>query len=88
MVPLRSVGMMRCLVSQVAFIDPLFALAHSWPMVQDDVSTRMIERDKKDRADFLTSVHFNFLLDPTKQEVPWCKAPYQIFWYVGHQNHG
>ena len=70
--------MMRCLVSQVAFIDPLFALVHSCPMVQDDVSTRMIERDKKDRADFLTSVHFNFLLDPTKQEVPWCKAPYQI----------
>ena len=48
-------------------------------MAQDDVSTRMIERDKKDRADFLTSVHFNFLLYLTKQVVPWCKAPCQTF---------
>ena len=48
-------------------------------MARDDVSTRMIERDRKDRADFLTSVHFKFLLYLTKQVVPWCKAPYQTF---------
>ena len=48
-------------------------------MARDDVSTRMIERDRKDRADFLTSVHFKFLLSLTKQVVPWCKASYQTF---------
>ena len=66
-----------CLPSRIR--RPLFALAHSCPMAQDDVSSRMIARDKKDRADFLTSVHFNFLLHLTKQVVPWCKAPYQTF---------
>ena len=48
-------------------------------MARDDVCTRMIARDRKDRADFLTSVHFKFLLSLTKQVVPWCKASYQTF---------
>ena len=48
-------------------------------MVRDDVCTRMIERDRTVRADFLTSVRFKFRLSLTKQVVPWCKASYQTF---------
>ena len=70
---------MNCPICRITFTDPLFALAHSCLMARDDVCTRMIERDRKDRADFLTSVHFKFLLSHTKQVVPWCKASYQTF---------
>ena len=69
---------MNCIVCQVAFTDSLFALAHSCLMARDDVCTRTIERDMKDRADFLTSVHFKFLPSLAKQVVPWCKASCQI----------
>ena len=69
--------MMEFLFCKVAFTDPLSALAHSCLMAWDDVCIRMIERDRKDRADFLTSVHFKFLLYLTKQAEPLCKAPCQ-----------
>ena len=65
----RRIGMMRCLVCQVALTDPLFALAHSCQMAQDDVSTRMIERDKKDRADFLRALQFPVLSHQTSGAV-------------------
>ena len=71
------IGMMNCHICRITFTDPVFALAHSCLMARDDVCTRMIERDRKVRADFLTSVHFKFLLSLTKQVVPWCKASYQ-----------
>ena len=71
--------MMPCPICQIAFTDSSAALthAHNCLMAQDDVITRTIERDKKDRADFLTMVHIKYLLSLTKQVVPWNGTPYE-----------
>ena len=70
-------GMTQCPICQIAFTDSSAALTHSRLMAQDDVITRMIERDKKDSADFLTMVHIKYLLPLTKQGAPWDGTLYQ-----------
>ena len=70
-------GMMQCLICQITFTDSSAALTDNCSMAQYDVITRMIERDKKDRADFLTMVRIKYLLSLTKRVAPWNGTPYQ-----------